>query len=150
MSDKSVPEGTSAASDSERKPGTLERALDELDRQAVDLTKHEAHCEVVDAICEKFHHLNIRGSITLNPLSVQGACILLDDLEDFRQAVPVCAEVIRAGYHPEGFEDYPELRRRAYNYGGIKVLAFLKYEGSKCEFKQVGVEEKPVYELVCN
>lgn len=46
-------------------------------------------------------------------------------------------------------KDYPELARRTYDYGRLKLSVFFNRDKAVCKFVEVGKEEKPIYKLMC-
>jgi len=127
-----------------------ERGMTEIEFLTEKLEKWKPALDVIEELRLAFPDLQIHTSCGLQHGQVQGALIHLNDLIDMAQALPVAKWLTQRGFHTKGFEDYPELRRRTYDYGDIKLMCFLKYdEGAKCQWVKVGVKEEPVYKLMC-
>lgn len=124
-------------------------AIAEIERYRERIEKLKPHLDKCEEIRAMFPALNITVSCGYNVLTLQGALLMVHDLKDMKDILPVGRALTLAGYHTKGHSDYPELKRRTYNYGDIQLSAFLAYEGAACEFKQTGVKEEPVYELFC-
>ena len=74
------------------------------------------------------------------------------DVKSFDEALPVLRDLAKLGYRTnkdEPFQDYHEIQRRTYNLGPIRLMLFLREEGT-CRRVQVGVKEEPIYEFVCD
>ena len=128
-----------------------QKATEELRFLEHKLESWKNELQVIEEVREAFPSLAITTSCGLQNGQIQGALIHLNDLKDMRDAVAVARHLTILGYHTKGFEDYPELRRRTYDYGVIKLMCFLSYEpGAKCQFVEVGKKETPIYKLVCD
>lgn len=115
------------------------------------LEKWKPALKAIEEIKLAFPQLEITTSCGLETGQVQGALIHLNNLERMSDANAVAKKIVSLGYHTNGFDDCPELRRRTYDYGDIKLMCFLSYkEGAKCRFVEIGKEEKPVYKLMCD
>lgn len=91
-------------------------------------------------------------SVGLDMGEVNGVLIHANVKQDILEVVPML-RYLRAHGAPkfERTEDYPEIKRRIWHFGDLKVMVFLPYRGgAKCDFVQVGVREEPVYELRCD
>jgi len=128
-----------------------EKALDEIVELQAKLERWKPALDAIETIKGCFPLLAITTSCGLQTGQVQGALIHLNDLEQMSDARAVAKLLTVMGYHTNGFDDCPELRRRTYDYGDIKLMCFLSYkEGAKCRFVEVGKKEEPVYKLMCD
>ena len=97
--------------------------------------------------------------------------LFVHDLKDFRATLPLLNYLARCAEHTEKtrpFQDYHEIKRRAFNlvtteeagknkglasYHSLncrlRVMAFLIDEGANCKRVQTGTKLEPVYEFVC-
>jgi len=84
--------------------------------------------------------------------SLQGVCIHIDGLSRTAQVAPVLGWFAKRGLKLKGKpEDYPEIHRRTWDLGDIKILGFFRTgEGAGCRFVEVGKEERPVYKFLCD
>lgn len=91
----------------------------------------------------------------------QGVLIMLDSVKDVDHIKPLFVELGKRGFILNGTpEDYLEAKRRTWKFkrrddgttkkDEIKLLAFFHDENAKCRYVQVGVEEKPIYKLMCD
>jgi hypothetical protein len=135
----------------EQTKSTYEKALDDLAEKRKKIDDLKPHLERLESLIPVFPDIALYVNYGIDVNSVQGALLYVNELDDMREVVPVLKAVRALGYKSKGFEDYPELKRRKFDCGDVQVLAFLKWEGgTKCEFKQTGTKQQPVYELVCD
>lgn len=100
----------------------------------------------------------VRGSLGYEFSTLHGV-LLHCDIKDVAEVAPVLRWFGKRGYSQNGGEpeDYGEAGRRSYCLKNgddkkrtIRVNFFFpSTPGAKCRFVQTGVEQKPVYELVC-
>ena len=134
-------------------PGSVVEALEENRFQRRKILRFVKSARIVDKIIREFKGsgLKMRSSIGYTIHTLYGSLLMVNDLDDIRDVLPVLRSIRRRGYKIKKYEDYAELHRRTYYCeGDIVVSAFLKYEdGTICKFVEVRKEEKPVYELQC-
>jgi hypothetical protein len=103
---------------------------------------------------------HLRASFGSQIGQLRGALIFVD-VVDIRAVLPVLRELRRRGYKVKDHDDYAEIGRRTYNLSGdggeIKLGVFVgasfssdAKKGAVCKFVQVGIEEKPVFKLLCD
>lgn len=123
-----------------------------------------AVCDAVFGFADTIPGFDIRVGYEIN--SLQGVNVycgeLFSGLPSIRDAFPLLKALRAAGFKPRGTSDFPEIGRRTYTYRrdgdsvdhSVNVSCFLatgaNATGANCCFEQVGVEEKPVYKLVCD
>lgn len=84
--------------------------------------------------------------------SVQGVTVHVDNLERVAHIVPALRWFAQHDYKLQGKpQDYPEIRRRSWDLGPIKILGFFRQgEGPGCRYIEVGQVTKPIYKLMCD
>jgi len=128
------------------------RTIDELMHIRHTVDNMKLHLDIADEVVAEFRSTlpDIQAHCGWSTNSIQGALIHVNNLDDIRQVIPLLKRLRELGFKCRKVEDYPEIKRRSYDCGEIKVLAFLRWEeGATCRFEQVGVKEEPVYKLVC-
>lgn len=69
--------------------------------------------------------------------------------DNFRKLIPVRRWLRARGLPAPKITDEPSTRTRTWDYGTLSLSGTLPMEGAACQYVQVGVEEKPLYKLVC-
>lgn len=95
------------------------------------------------------YHSTMRPQIGIGAHVLNGFLIAWDArrLEDVKPRLQWLAK--RLGKYK--IEDFPEMGRRTYDFGRLKLMVFFNTYDEKtvCKFVEVGTETKPVYKLMC-
>lgn len=133
-------------------PDVIETALNEMQILRMKVFDLIEAARVAEKIGDEFKETirNFRLSYGVDMIRLQGILVQID-VNDMKEVIPILKYLAKNGYPKKGEpEDYPEIRRRTWDCGQIKVSAFLPWgEKSKCKYVKVGVVENPVYELQC-
>lgn len=132
------------------KQTTYERARAEIEAVNETVERMAPAMAVADEVAELFPDLAPRTC----PVIGTGSTIISVTVTDLRQMIPVGREIIARGFHPKRHEDSGQDGHRRYFYENesglsLQVFAQIPRENAVCHFKQIGVKEQPVYELVC-
>ena len=127
----------------------IAREVQQLQEYIATASSYGPEAEIADALIAEFPQHPIRCSIGVGPHVLNGFLIMVDlkQLDEARALVAALAK--RLGKFE--ISDYPELGRRTYGWSRLKLSCFFNAWDDKtvCKFVQVGVEEKPVYKLMC-
>ena len=135
----------------------VDRYVEELTKRIEEAKTYAAEQEVVLEFIQAFPDTEglrawegTRTSFTLDAGTVKALMINRDytALTEVTEHLRFLAQ--RLGKYT--IDDYPELGRRAYvfNKGRFRFQCFFNNsDANVCRFVQVGVEEKPVYKLMC-
>lgn len=131
--------------------------IDEMDKRITDARTYEVEQAIALGFVEAFpepeegsSYPDVRTSFTLDSGTVRALMVNRDytSLKDVTEHLKWLAA--RLGRYV--IEDFPELGRRSYifNSGRFRLQCFFhNTEANVCKFVQVGVEEKPIYKLMC-
>lgn len=133
-------------------PTLFEKAVAELENLQRKVQSLRRAAEVAEDVAIRF------TGFSPDPVcyvTIPCVIIRLYGVKDLKDVVPVLAHIIASGFRPETHYDDADNKRRCYTYrdpngADLTVFAHLATEGAACSFKQVGVKEQPIYELVCS
>lgn len=128
----------------------IQKEVDHLQSDIETAKTFETEAAVFDALSAQFPNEQFRGSIGIGPHVLNGFLVMWD-VHRLSDVAPVLAWLRTRVEKAFKVADYPELGRRTYDFGRIKLSAFFNTYDEKtvCKFVQVGVKEEPVYKLMC-
>ena len=109
-----------------------------------------AEAQIASEFTEAFPESKAEVAAGIGSGVVNGIRIRMNDVETLSSCTPyvkwLCA---RCGKFT--IEDFPEIQRRIYDFGTLKLMCFFRYDdGATCQFVKVGTEDKAIYELQCD
>lgn len=129
----------------------IAKKVAEIEKDIETARGYSQEAEIFDDLSAAFQAEEFRGSIGIGPHVLNGFLIMWD-VHRLSDVAPVLAWLRKRLDKSYKVEDYPELGRRTYDFGRLKLSAFFSAfdEKTVCKFVQVGVKEQPVYKLMCD
>lgn len=152
------------------RPACVVDALSTLDRRRELILGWEATAAMAEEVAALHPSLpEVRVNLGWEAGQMQGVLLHIGNaweadksVKDVRDVYPLLAELRQRGFKPAGHFDYAEVGRRTYTYRrddgatiSVSVFTFRpgdddQVDGPSCRFVKVGVEERPVYKLMCD
>ena len=120
-----------------------ETALAQLDAYRASVEAMRPELELLESIRDE---IRPDAEVKLNKIGFDEANIELA-VDDLREVIPVLRRIRAAGHVLLHHADCPETNTRLYIFKTIRVDVVLR--GASCRFEKIGVEERPVYSVIC-
>lgn len=128
--------------------------LEAADRMRASTRKHNAVLHFVDKLAAQYPEFQPRVMLSTGRLS-RSAVTITVHVEDFHMLTPLRRAIRQQGFDKPSFDDFPGSKNRMWTYRrksdgcGIVIDGYLTSESANCRYVQVGVEERPIFELRC-
>ena len=141
----------------------IQKALDEIEEKRQWVIEYQGLADLARRLVEKFigtiNTKNWRVSFGYEVGQLNGVLVHVD-VSDMEALTTVRRWLRKHGLNSPKVDDYAELGRRSWKYkddegryfilSGFFPVPYQENNSARCQFVQVGVEEKAVYELQCN
>lgn len=137
---------------SENATSAYEEAMEEIERARERLLGLKPQFDLLENIKAEFYpdSNNRFGRCRVRYYNERKPCIHVR-VTDFQEIVPILRRIRTAGYKMDHQYDVDANGWKVWHFVGIKVIAEVgREEGARCRIEQVGVEETPVYKIVCD